>query len=182
MSHCLTIVGLLTAAAAQPAGDKGRLPADLPPVVATATATEADDPFGGPEKVLKVRLIIPRMEGRTVGEVVPKRDWPRVDVTVTPVERTITLGGADPTALAPSRVLGADGRDLPRAEVLRRLQAEAPVLLSVTGKMVDPYYLRVSSKDVVIVVLGPRDGSPAPELLPAARPRDTGPAVLPSKP
>ena len=52
---------------------------------------------------------------------------------------------------------------------MTRLAKETPVLVSVTGEMPDAYYLQLTNPDALIVILGPRDGFPAPELLPAKK-------------
>lgn len=44
-----------------------------------------------------------------------------------------------------------------------------PVLVSVSGEMPDAYFLQLTKPDALILILGPRDGYPAPEFLPAKK-------------
>lgn len=82
------------------------------------------------------------------------------------------MGYDSKTALSESaqnRVLDLKGRRLGRDEAVQRLNAKTPVLVSVSGQMLDPFYLQCTKPDTLIVVLG-IPSYPAPELLP--RPRE----------
>jgi hypothetical protein len=98
--------------------------------------------------------------------------------------RTLTLGG--PSALAESRVVDLSGNELTEDEIRNRMETETAVLVSVSGRMVDPYYLQLAKPDTLVVLLGPRDGVPAPTLLPAnggnASPSGVVPAVYDERP
>ena len=99
--------------------------------------------------------------------MIPKRAWPQLETSVAIETRKLVFGG--PSQLRESEVVDIRGKTLGRAEVLERLKEETPVLVSVSGEMVDGYYLQLTKPDAVIIILGPRDGSPAPELLPAVK-------------
>lgn len=73
------------------------------------------------------------------------------------------------SALLVAAVSAADGPPLTRAEAIERLALATPVLVTVSGEMPEPYFLQLTRPDALIAILGPRDGSPAPELLPAAK-------------
>ena len=66
---------------------------------------------------------------------------------------------------AQNRVLDLKGKRLSADEIFERLDRKTPVLVSVSGRMPDPFYLQCTKPDTLIVVLG-IPSSPAPELLP----------------
>jgi hypothetical protein len=139
-------------------------PEDVPPVMATAVATSAGDD-------LKIKLMVPCARWKVVGEVVPKSQWPELQVDIVEDTRTLVFGG--PSALAESRVLDVQGKDVSHEEILARLKEESPVLVSVSGKVADPYYLQLAKPETLVIVLGPRDKMPAPALLPSQAPKPT---------
>lgn len=149
------------------AQEKKDLPKDVPPVLGRATI---DNPGNGGDE-WSIRLTVPTVAWELAGEIVPKQRWTELKVDVLRDTRTLRMGG--PSQLLPSRVVDLKGKELPREEVLRRLARETPVLVSVSGKMVDPYYLQLSRPDTLIIILGPRDEMPAPELLPQPKARGT---------
>ena len=153
-----------------PADDSIMTPRDVPPVVGTAIAS-------GDEAALQIKLTCPRATWRVTGNVVPKSQWPELRVEVENDTRTLLLGG--PGALAESRVVDLQGNDLSNGDILQRLQTDTPVLVSVSGKMVEPLYLQLTKPDALIILLGARDGVPAPTLLPSAVPRPTSSGVVP---
>jgi len=65
-----------------------------------------------------------------------------------------------------SRVVDNAGNELTKNSVLERLQNPTAVLVSVSGKKVDPYYLQLVKDDAIIIMLGRRDGKGDSELLP----------------
>jgi len=65
------------------------------------------------------------------------------------------------------------GNELNRDQVVKRLEKETAVLVSVSGRMPDAYYLQLTNPDALVVILGPRDGAPAPGLLPAEKASST---------
>jgi hypothetical protein len=145
------------------AEDPAPFPADVPPVIGTAAVTDDAPKRAGDEWA--IHLTLPQIAWKVVGEVVPKREWPVVRVDVK--KQTLALRMDGPSALAPSRIVDLQGRELNADEVRERLASETPVLVSLSGRMVEPYYLQLTRPDALIVILGPRDGAPSPELLPA---------------
>lgn len=154
------LAGLGSSAAAE---DLPPFPTHVPPIVGTAVVTDAGQ--GGEVTEWRIRLTVPKIRWSIVGEVVPKKEWPQLKAEVEKFSLILKMGG--PSQLAESRVVDMNGRELSRAEVLRRLSNETPVLVSVSGEMPDAYFLQLISAETLIVLPGPRDGSPAPELLPA---------------
>ena len=146
-------------------------PRDVPPVVGTAIAS-------GDEGNLQIRLTCPRVQWRVAGRAVPKSQWPELRVDVENDTRILVLGGQ--SALDESRVVDLEGNDLSNQDILTRLQNNTPVLVSVSGKMVEPLYLQLTKPDALIILLGARDGVPAPTLLPSAAPRPTASGVVPA--
>lgn len=163
------LIGALLVTSDVRAGDEICLPDNLPPVIGTAWARETADPAAlKPDKnLVEIVLSWPHLRWEILGQTKSKQEWPKVVVAVE--KRTKTLRFDTLSQLNDSRVVGIDGKDLSHEEMLKRLARETPVLVSVTGKMVESYYLQLTKSDAVIVILGPRDGFPAPELLPAPK-------------
>jgi hypothetical protein len=161
LAACICMLWLTPGAHAEPSVP---FAADLPPVIGVAVVASDDSDRANDEWA--INLTLPKAAWKVVGEVIPKREWPKLHVDVERVTRTLRMDG--PSALSPSRIVDFKGRELTSEEVRKRLAAETPVLVSVTGWMVDSYYLQLTVPDALIVILGPRDGSPSPELLPAA--------------
>lgn len=67
--------------------------------------------------------------------------------------------------ISQNRILDLKKNRLSREEALKRLASSTPVLVSVSGRMPDPFYLQCTKPDTLIVVLG-IPSSPAPDLLP----------------
>lgn len=153
-------LGIVTSVSAEPTVP---FPTDLPPIVGAAVVADDAPQRAGDEWT--IRLTLPKVAWKLAGEVVPKQEWPEVRATVK--EQTLTLRMDGPSALAPSRIVDLQGRELNANEVRERLASETPVLVSLSGRMVEPYYLQLTRPDALIVLLGPRDGGPSPELLPA---------------
>jgi hypothetical protein len=145
------------------------LPKDVPPLIGVAIV---GDPGQGGESEWTVELTLPRIAWQVVGEVVPKKQWPELKTEVEKTTLTLRMGGL--SQLAPSRIVDLRGRALGRTQVVSRLKWETPVLVSVSGRMPDPYFLQLTKPDALIVILGARDGYPAPDLLPARKAPVTG--------
>jgi hypothetical protein len=141
------------------------LPAGAPPVVGLAVASD------GSGDEWQIRLLVPKVRWEVVGRVVPKSEWPQLKTTAEWDRRTVSFGGR--SALAEARVVDLQGKDVPRADVLRRMKAQTAVLVSISGELVDPFYLRLTRPDTLVILLGPRESVPAPELLPAANTSDS---------
>lgn len=139
------------------------LPRGLPPVMGVARIAPVGDTADNDDN-LAIELTVPKPVWRVEGKVVPKRDWPHVVVDVERNSRTLQLGG--PSALSPSRVVDMTGRELDRRDLEERLRQSTPVLVSVTGKPIETFYLQTVKPDTLIVLLGPRDDAPAIDLLP----------------
>lgn len=143
------------------------LPKDVPPVIGTAVAITSSKP-GGDNDEWSIELVVPKVAWEVVGEERPKREWREFKVTVKEAALTLQMGYHPATQLsenAQNRVLDLKGRRLKRDEALKRLDTKTPVLVSVSGRMPDPFYLQCTKPATLIVVLG-IPSYPAPELLP----------------
>ncbi len=60
------------------------------------------------------------------------------------------------------RALGADGKDLDRQALAKRLQGWTAALLSQDGKPLDPYYRAFFQRDLPVIVLPPQAPQPVP--------------------
>lgn len=147
------------------AGDLPPFPKQLPPVMATAKLIDAGK--GDATSSWKVGVSIPRIHWEIAGEIDPKKEWPQLKTEVENVSLVLEMGG--PSQLAESRFLDMKGNSLDREQVIKRLASETPVLVSLSGDMPDAYYLQLTSSEALLIVLGPRDGYPAPEFLPAKK-------------
>ena len=99
--------------------------------------------------------------------MIPQKQWPELSAEVEKATLTLEMGG--PSALSPSQIVDLKGKQLSRDQVVKRLAVETPVLISVSGQMPDAYFLQVIRSNILIVIIGPRDGYPAPVLLPAKK-------------
>ncbi len=157
--------GLMTIQLAH-ATELPELPKQLPPLFGTAVVVK--HPTDPNETHWQVRLTFPKTQWEVIGKVVPKQTWPEVRTDVKKTSIVLSFGG--PSALAESQIVNRSGKSLERNEVESRLSEETPVLISVSGKMLDDYYLQLFKPDSIVVILGPRDGAPAPQLLPVQNP------------
>lgn len=135
-------------------------PKTLPPVVATAVTK-----INGEMLTIAVNYPQPRWE--LMGEVVPKEKWPTLNVEIERKSQELVLGG--PSALAESKVVDLNGKELSRDEIAKRLAQQTLVLIAVDGKFPSTYYLTLLKPETLIIQLGPRDGAPAPSMLPAQK-------------
>jgi hypothetical protein len=90
-----------------------------------------------------------RQEVRTVetnvgGQVVKKE----VTVTVPIISSRETT-----SKLSDVQILGVDGKKVDEKIVAKKLKKRTPVLVSVNGQPVDPFYLKLIKEDTLIVVL-----------------------------
>jgi len=142
------------------------LPEDVPPLVGMATVLAPAANNGGED--WSVRVVVPGVVWKKVGRKQPKVQWQKLKVDVTETTLDLSMHYHPATQLqesAKNRILNLEGKRLSRAEALRRLQDATPVLLSVSGKMPDAWYLQCTRPGTLIVVPGIPE-SPAPELLP----------------
>ena len=130
-------------------------PKDVPPVIGTAVATPSS--AEGDDDKWSIKLVVPKVAWEVIGEERPKLEWPKFNVTVEEATLTLQMAYHRATQLsdnAQNRLLDLKGRRLRRDEALKRLAAKTPVLVSVSGKMPDPFYLQCTKPDTLIVVLG----------------------------
>jgi hypothetical protein len=107
----------------------------------------------------------------------PEAERPELRVDVKNDTRTLEIGGS--SAQAESRVVDLAGVELSHGDIRERLKNDTPVLVSVSGKMVEPLYLQLTKPDALIILLGDRDSAAAPTLLPRAAPQPTPSGVSP---
>lgn len=146
------------------AQDKPRLPQDVPPTIGMATAKRlGEDAVGG----YQIELVLPSIRYEIVhrehraGKVA---SWHEVVTRVEPVTKTLRFQTA--SQIPDSVVVGIDGKPLTAEVILERLAKQTPVLVSVSGHMVDPYYLQLAKKEAVIILLSRKDGKGDMRLLP----------------
>lgn len=140
-------------------------PKHVPPIMGTAKVVDSGK--GDDLSVWRIGLTIPKVRWEVVGETTPKESWPQLEADVDKVSLVLQKGG--PSQLSESRVVDIKGDELRREQVLKRLSQETPVLVSVSGEIPEPYYLQLTNAEALIIILGARDGFPAPEWLPARR-------------
>ncbi len=145
---------------------KEKLPWDLPPVVCLAKASPLHSPEGSEQGPVQIKVMVPRILARQTGKKIPKRSWPKVKVSVTPHVLTLTIDPKSPAQLRGSRVLDLKGKPVSNERLLRSLRTPKPILLSLTGRPVDPFFLQVVRRQTMVILLGPRDGAPLVELFP----------------
>ena len=137
------------------------VPKDVPPVVGTAIMSNDSEKWA-------VQLTIPKITWKVVGERRPKMEWPEFQVNVEEAVLKLSMGYHPATQLSDesqNRLVDLKGRRLKRDEAVKRLKGKTPVLISVSGRMPDAFYLQCTRPDTLIVILGIPD-SPAPQFLP----------------
>ncbi|MEM7167412.1 MAG: hypothetical protein AAF581_18260 [Planctomycetota bacterium] len=159
----LSVCAVLLFTAAEKSATIPTAPQGVPPMVGTAQLSTVNVEGKRPRRELAVT--IPKVRWELTGRMVAKREWPKLDATVDLV--TLKEESNPRSQLVPTQVFDLEGKQLSRSQVAERLSTKTPVLVSVSGKMPDAYYLQVVRPDTLIVVLGPRLGSPAPVYLPA---------------
>jgi hypothetical protein len=140
-------------------------PKHVPPVVGTAVVTDQGN--GSEDGVWKVRVTVPKSRWIYDGDVIVKIKGESLAAEVEREEVGLILGG--PFQKSPSQFFDVKGNTLKKDEVLNRLKKKTAVLLSVSNSFPDAYYLQVIKPDTIIIVIGYRDGSPLPDLLPAEK-------------
>ena len=152
-------LSLLPSVADEPA------PITLPPVVGTAWVSKAPEARDGLEReIFTVSLSVPEIMWDVVGEVVPKSQWPELKLEVE--DRVIEIVSHPALSLRGARFVNLEGNDLPTEQVLARLKQKTRVLVAVDSDMPSAEYLELIKPDTLLILLGPRDGAPAPNLLP----------------
>ena len=146
------------------AAEPAELPKDVPPVVGTAIVSDDSEAWA-------VEVSIPKVTWEVVGEERPKVEWPRFKVDVKEAALTLSMAYPRATQMAEhlqNRVVDLKGKRLDRDDALKRLKQKTPVLVSVSGRMPDAFYLQCTKPDTLIVILG-IPNSPAPGILPQPR-------------
>lgn len=98
----------------------------------------------------------------------PRTTWqPRPDGTATAVTSYAAVGGEHVWLIDMKHVhgYGIDGKRIEVKSIAERLKREIPVLVSMDGKPVDPFYLQLIKEGALVLVLYERDGKqlkPAP--------------------
>jgi len=143
------------------------LPKDLPPILCLAKATSLN-PSEPPEEAgaIQLHVLVPRVVAERKGKVLPKRKSPKMKVDVSTEVLVLTLDPQSPSQLPGSQVLDLKGKPVSSEHLLKVLRTPKPILLSVTGKPVDPFYLSVVRRQTMVILLGPRDGAPRLDLFP----------------
>ncbi len=147
--------------------DEVSLPRDVPPVVAMATAKASNNAQKG---AYQIHLVIPSIRYELVeqelnaGRNTKVASWIDVVTQVKPISRILQFQNS--SQIPDSKVVDVAGKPLDAQTTLQRLQEPTPVLISVSGKMVDPYYLPLIHKDAVIILLSRKDGKGDDVLMP----------------
>jgi len=149
------IAGLLAGGTQFAAGEERQDTGVLPPLtgVAVARATGGQ----GAEWTLAVTLLKPVWHA--VAPAMPRKEWPQVTWERIPRSTEslgtmiFSLGGSADAALC--TVVDLEGREVGRDRVLKELETEKRLLVSVSGRIPEPRYRRLPSQAELIVVLGP---------------------------
>ena len=159
-----TVLSFLLITAVAQGEDQIGLPQDIAPVIGMATAKPITERIDGE---YQIELVLPAVQYDIVHRVIglgKTAILDDVETETTPITRTLLFGGN--SQIPDSRVVDNAGNELTKNSVLERLQNPTAVLVSVSGKKVDPYYLQLVKDDAIIIMLGRRDGKGDSELLP----------------
>ena len=166
MAHRIaTLLCCVVATGTSTAQDHVALPRDIPPVIGMATAKALPDVTV--DGRYQITLVVPSIayeivsRERRLGKLAV---WDEVVAEVQSATRIIQLESA--SQIPDSRFVDIAGQQLSGDTILRRLAKQTPVLVSVSGRMVDPYYLQLLRKDTIIVLLSRKDGQGDRALLP----------------
>jgi hypothetical protein len=149
------IVGLLVASAAAvgTAQDKPGLPAEAPPRIASIVALNGEVIV---YRDFQYMLFTPKRAGPVKpNELVPANPSPGT-----------MFACAVEFPLKDGRVYDAEGKKLDIEAVKKRIAVGDTVLVTTSGKMVDPAYLKVVKKDTLILVQPPPPPGPPLPFLP----------------
>jgi len=159
-----TLLSSLLVAALAQGEDKIALPKDIAPVVGMATAKPITDKSEGE---YQIELVLPAVQYDIVHRVIDLGKTAILDDVVTeatPITRILSFEGS--SQIPDSMVVDTAGNHLTKTSILERLRTPTAVLVSISGKKVDPYYLQLVKDDAIIIMLGRRDGKGDSELLP----------------
>ncbi len=163
------MVVLLTDATANEPGD---LPNDVPPVLGMGQ-------LAGDSEKWRVQVHVPKVAWEWIGEKRPKIEWPHLKVHVEEVVLDLAMSYPSASQLSEdsqNRIVDLKGNRLNRDEVAKRLKQKTPLLISISGRMPDPYYLQCTKPDTLLLLLGLPD-APAVDLLPRAHGTATPPSA-----
>ncbi|BCX46971.1 hypothetical protein HAHE_08790 [Haloferula helveola] len=127
-----------------------------------------------------VRLSAPKVVWEIVGKERPKIEWTKIEAEVEMVTMDIAMGYSEATQLSErsqNRVVDLGGKRLDREEAMKRLEEDTPVMVSVSGEMPDPFYLRCMKPGTLVILIG-LPSAREYDLLP--RPRDTDRGASPT--
>jgi hypothetical protein len=161
LSTCLSIGMLLSSAAASESAlsdDKRALtaPNGVAPLAGVAILLPQDAADVG-NHAWSLRLSVPKVVWEIIGKERPKMEWTKIKADVEMLILEFRMGYSGATQLAEqsqNRLVDLNGKRLGRKEALERLGENTPVLVSVSGEMPDPFYLRCVKPDTLIVLLG----------------------------
>lgn len=146
------------------AQDQIALPRDIPPVLAMATAKTSTDLVDGR---YQITLAVPSIAYDIVHREVRMGKlavWDEVATKTQLDTRVIKLESS--SQIPDSRFVDTTGKQLDGETILRRLTKQTPVLISISGRMVDPYYLQLLKEDTILILLSRKDGKGDRTLLP----------------
>lgn len=149
------------------------MPETLPPIFAMGKAAKA----AGPEGEIRVTLRCPQVSWQTIEKQrdgIKRMRWSEIKTDVR--ERTLTLEFNTPSQIPDSRVTRLDGKPVPLAEMAELLKNETAVLVSPTGKRIDPYYHAFLNPDTLVFILARDEGMGDPSLLNRQKAFDIDPA------
>ena len=140
------------------AGDPVPPPKSVPPVLGTAVVSDRGK--GGAAGEWEIKLTAPKIEWEVVNSRVA--EYSKVsrhleaEVQMTAFTLLMDKGEQGQIRGPRARVTDVNGTDLTRQQVVKRLEKETPVLISLSGQMPDPYYLQLTKPDALIVILSDR--------------------------
>lgn len=137
------------------------VPHDVPPVIALAKASKLTSKTerSSVDGLYQIELTIPEINYKKESKTIRMGKtavWDELQVTTEPASRVLVFESA--SQIADSRIVDVDGNSIPWNILLERLNTKTSVLVSVSGKMVDPYYLSVVKRDVILILLSRKDG------------------------
>lgn len=160
---CFHFGGLvwLVASSLAAAAEPERLPDGIPPLTGEAVVKHGD----GAESTISVTLR--RDTWREIRAVLPRLEWPEPTWEQIPGtqerEGTMTLPLRGDAESPFCRVVGMDGSPVGGDELVEQLEIKQPVLVSASGLMPHPCYLRLPTSARLIVLLGPGEEDEADE-------------------
>lgn len=131
-------------------------PTGMAPLVGVAVVAPKDV-AARDSQAWSLRLSVPKVRWEIVGQERPKTEWTKVKAEVEVVTLDIAMHYSKASQLseeAQDRVVDLKGKKLNREEVMSRLASDTPVLVSVSGEMPDPFYLRCIQPETLVILFG----------------------------